>query len=142
MMAVYRVASAVLGAVHRDQRGATAVEFALVFPILLMMMALIMETGQAIWVQNLMQLGCDEAARYAAANPSATTSQITDVAEGMLTITSDTPAFTVTLTAASPTAPAFASCSATYDYPIRIPMVSQGLTTVTMTASTRMAMIQ
>ena len=59
------------GAVH-NERGATAVEFALVAPIFLIFVIGIIDLGRLFFIKNVMQSTVEESARYAMVNPSAT----------------------------------------------------------------------
>ncbi len=62
----------------RDRRGTTALEFALVAPIVLMLLFGIFEFGRLIGDQHALDYGVDAAARYAiVSSGSATTSSIT-----------------------------------------------------------------
>lgn len=66
-----------------DNRGAAAVEFALVgLPLILLLFGTI-ECGQMLWTQNTLQFAVEQAARYAVVNPAATTSQIQSYAASM-----------------------------------------------------------
>ena len=55
------------------QRGATAVEFAVVVPIVLMILFGIIEYGRYFFVRNIMDSAAREAARYAVVNSTAAT---------------------------------------------------------------------
>lgn len=59
------------GAVH-NERGATAVEFALVAPIFLIFVIGIIDLGRLFYIKNIMQSTVEQCARYAMVNPSAT----------------------------------------------------------------------
>ena len=58
------------------ERGATAVEFALVLPALLSFILGSVEFGRAMWVRNTLQYATEEAARYVITNQAATAVQI------------------------------------------------------------------
>lgn len=72
----------ILARLRRCAKGASAVEFALVAPIFLMMVLGMMEIGRALWIKNTMQYAVEEAARYAIINTDATTAQVTSYAAG------------------------------------------------------------
>lgn len=55
---------------RRGERGATAVEFALVAPVFLMFMLGIVDLGRFFWVKSLMEYSVGQTARYAMVNPS------------------------------------------------------------------------
>ncbi|HLO77311.1 MAG TPA: TadE/TadG family type IV pilus assembly protein [Magnetospirillum sp.] len=61
---------------HRDCTGAMAVEFALLLPVLLLMLTGILEFGRAMWIRQDMQFAVEEAARYALANDTASVTAI------------------------------------------------------------------
>lgn len=83
---------------RRAERGATAVEFALVSIVFLMFMLGIIDLGRLFWVKNLMQYGVEQTARYAMVNPTASASALETYAEGQvgnlfsgITFTADEP---------------------------------------------------
>lgn len=55
---------------RRGERGATAVEFALVAPVFLMFMLGIIDLGRLFWVKSLMEYSVGQTARFAMVNPS------------------------------------------------------------------------
>lgn len=61
---------------HRNCSGATAVEFALVLPVLLAVLAGVLEFGRALWLRHDMQFAVEEAARFALANDTASATAI------------------------------------------------------------------
>lgn len=63
----------------RSERGAAMVEFAIVLPILLLLVFGIMDFGLALWRLNNLTAGVREAARFAAARQTVTTGQIDSV---------------------------------------------------------------
>ena len=60
----------------RRRRGISAIEFALVSPILMGALFGTAAFGQAFWLRNALQMAVDDAGRYAMASSSATTAQI------------------------------------------------------------------
>lgn len=69
---------------HHDCVGTTAVEFALLLPVLLMLLMAVLEFGRALWLRQDMQFAVEEAARYALAEDSATASAISAKASSRL----------------------------------------------------------
>lgn len=117
------------------QRGAVAVEFALLLPILLTFLLGIEEFGRAMWTRSMLQFACEEAVRYAIAHSSADAYTITSYAktkvigisgsDGNLTWTVPPPSSTV-------------SVSANYNFTF----IAQGLLpygTITLSASSQSA---
>jgi Flp pilus assembly protein TadG len=82
-----------------DRRGASAAEFAMVLPCLLLLLAGIVEIGRAIWMQSTLSSAVAAAARCASVNanlcgaPAATQSYAASQATGL---NLDASAFTVT----------------------------------------------
>lgn len=60
----------------RDRRGATAVEFALVLPVLLTVLTAVLELGRALWLRQDMQFAVEEAARFALVESAATVTAV------------------------------------------------------------------
>lgn len=73
----------------RGERGATAVEFALVAPVFLLFVLGIIDLGRLFWVKNLMQYGVGETARWVMVHPSELRADVIthadEVVEGMFT---------------------------------------------------------
>ena len=65
-----RAPSRLLAAVLTQCRGASAVEFVLVAPALLLFLFGIIETGRVLWFQNALNYAVQEAARCASVNPT------------------------------------------------------------------------
>jgi Flp pilus assembly protein TadG len=63
-----------------NRRAATAVEFALVSPIFLIMIIGIFEMGRAMWIKSSLQYAVEETTRYAIVNTSATTTELSNYA--------------------------------------------------------------
>jgi Flp pilus assembly protein TadG len=53
-------------AFHKDDRGAAATEFALILPLMLIIMFSIYEAGRVYWAYNIVQTSARDAARYGA----------------------------------------------------------------------------
>ncbi len=67
------------------RRGATAVEFALIFPVFLAFVLGIIEVGRAMWIKGSLQYAVEETTRYAMVNTSVSTSTLETYATTMLT---------------------------------------------------------
>ena len=66
--------------IARDQRGAAAVEFAVVLPVLVVILLGITEFGRLYWARSTMQMAINEAARFAMLDPTADGDEIEDYA--------------------------------------------------------------
>lgn len=64
----------------RDQRGAAAVEFAFLLPVLIVILLAITEFGRLYWARSTMQMAINEAARFAMLDPTASGPEIEDYA--------------------------------------------------------------
>lgn len=56
---------------RRGERGATAVEFALVAPVFLLFVLGIIDLGRLFYIKNIMQYAVEQTARYAMVHPTA-----------------------------------------------------------------------
>jgi len=65
------------GSLLRASAGATAIEFAIVFPVFLVFVLGIVEFGRALWTQTALQSAVETAARCAAVNPTSCTPSVT-----------------------------------------------------------------
>lgn len=101
--------------------GTVAVEFALLAPVLLLMIYGIIETGRGVWVQNAMQLAVEEAARYAMANPDATNAAIITEGRDMLAGL-NAGDFTFTVTTEAGTGISYITVTATHQFNLMFPM--------------------
>jgi Flp pilus assembly protein TadG len=61
---------------RNDRAGAAAVEFAIIFPILLLFLFGIYEFGRLFWIQSSLQFAAEQAGRWAMANSTAGTGAI------------------------------------------------------------------
>jgi Flp pilus assembly protein TadG len=80
------------------ERGAAAVEFALVAPVFLMFVLGIMDVSRLFFIKNLMEYGVEQAARYVMVNPDVTQSALETYADSQvsglftgITFTADAP---------------------------------------------------
>lgn len=121
---------------RRGERGATAVEFALVSVVFLMFVMGIIDLGRLFWVRNLMQYGVEQTARYAMVNPTATAADLETYANGQI----DTMFAGITFTANAPGTDVvdgvnFRTVSASYSFNYIMPFVT--LSDVPLAASIR-----
>jgi Flp pilus assembly protein TadG len=104
----------------RDRSGVSALEFALVAPLFILLLTGIFQTGMGFYANAGLRSGVEAAARYAQIYPRPTDSQITT------TLSSNTfglnPALlsTPTLTHGTSNGQAYVDISATYNYPLNI----------------------
>jgi Flp pilus assembly protein TadG len=85
----------------RDSEGASAVQFALILPLLLLIIFTVYEFGRLYWIQNTLQYATEQTARCIMANPT-----VTSVTGGTCALSNNLPGLTVS----SPTAQK-ASCA-------------------------------
>jgi Flp pilus assembly protein TadG len=117
----------------RDRSGATAVEFALLAPVLFMFLMGILEMGLALWMQNSLDYSVAEAARCAAnsstcgAPSSQTSALVTAYAAGVSGAALDSSVFTYSH-AASPNNACGYQVTASYPLTLAIPFLNYSLT--------------
>jgi len=106
------------------RRGATAVEFALIAPIFLILVFGIFEMSRAMWIKAALQFAVEEAARYAIVNSSATTSTLVTYAQTQFT-NSGLSAVGVTFTATQDTVSSvnYMSVTGSYSFSVLVPIV-------------------
>lgn len=120
----------------RCRKGATAVEFALVAPIFLIMMLGIFEVGRAMWIKAVMQFGLEEATRYALVNTSIATGTLETYAKGRMTGTFVSSAsLTVTASSSISASVTYMQIVATYSFNVLVPIVP--IPTVTLQAKSK-----
>lgn len=110
------------------------VEFAFAAPVLFMLLFGIMQFGQALWIRNSLQYAVFVAGRYAMANASATTSELTqqvDSAASGLTAAS----ITVNVATSTVGTTDYVTITATYPFTFLTNFLPYG--TVTLTAESR-----
>lgn len=124
-------------ALSASRLGATAVEFAIVAPLFLVMVYGVMEVGRAMWIKSTMQFAVEETTRYAMVNTSASTSALVTYAYTKLSgMDSSGITFTATLTSGTPN---FMTVSGTYDFTALVSLVQ--LPDFTLNASSRVPLI-
>ena len=106
----------------KNKRGATAVEFALVAPVVLVMFMASIEVGRAMWIKSSMQYAVEEATRHVMVNTSNCNSTAETYAAAEIVGFDSS---TVTFTATESTSGSFTFCevSATYTYTVIAPLV-------------------
>ena len=130
----------------RAESGASAIEFALVAPILLAMIFGIMDSGRAVFTQAVIHFAAQEAARWAVVHPPASTSA-TDIAlheaaieqevEDHLILISPNNVATVTAIAAPDPATntRTISINVSYNFEWMLPYIDQGFGPIVLTAT-------
>jgi Flp pilus assembly protein TadG len=110
--------------IARDPRGATAVEFAAIAPVLLVFLLGIIELGRALWTQNALHYAVEEAARCASINAvnCGTSSQIQAFAADSSGASFSSSVFTAT------TASCGNQVTASYPMTLNIPFLSYSFT--------------
>jgi len=123
------------GAVQ-NERGATAVEFALVAPIFLIFVIGIIDLGRLFFIKNVMQSTVEQSARYAMVNPSASQAALEAYADARalsmfsgITFAADVPASDVVAGVY------YRTITATYTFSYMTPIVTVG--DVALTAKSR-----
>lgn len=111
---------AIIRKIRRDEKGAAALEMALVFPIFLLFIFGIMEFTRAYWILHTMELSVEDAARYAIVNTSASDSTIVAKAKESL-YGFDSSQFTVTSVSQNSNGVTYKVITASYPFNFIIP---------------------
>ena len=106
--------------IKKNQKGAAALEMALVFPIFLLFVLGIIEFTRAYWILHTMQLGIDEAGRYAMLHTSASDSVIVSTAKANM-YGLDGSQFTVTSASQNINGLSYKVITATYPFNFIVP---------------------
>lgn len=106
--------------INRDEKGAAAIEMALVFPVFLLFIFGIMEFTRAYWVLHTMELSIEEAARYAIVNTSAYDSAIVAKAQENL-YGLDSSQFTITSVSQNVNGVTYKVITASYPFNFVVP---------------------
>jgi Flp pilus assembly protein TadG len=110
--------------VLKSRRGATAVEFAMVAPIFLIMVIGIFELGRAMWIKASMQYAVEETTRYAIVNTSATTSTLATYASTAYSSSGiNITGATFTATQATTSGKTYVTISGSYSFSVIVPLV-------------------
>lgn len=131
---------------HRSERGQSLVEFALILPIFVLVLAGLFDLGRAVFAYNTISNASREAVRVAIVNQTATDLQNEALKQGVslglsptdVTITYADPDGSGTLCPAPYTVGCVASISVQYIYTAATPVISQIIGPFTMTATTEM----
>ncbi|MEQ8665983.1 MAG: pilus assembly protein [Rhodospirillales bacterium] len=108
----------------RSLRGATAVEFALVAPIFLIMVLGCIDVSRALWIKATMQHAVEQTARYAVVNTGASTSDLETFATAEIAAAGFSDAG-VTFTASTDTTGGvqFVTVSASYPFSVGVGLI-------------------
>lgn len=118
------------------KRGASAVEFAMVAPIFLIMSMGVVEMGRAMFIKSALQFAVEETARYAIVTSTATTSDLeTYAATSLSNSGTNVSGATFSVTQEIADSRTYMSIVATYSFTVIIPIVS--LPDMTLNAKSR-----
>jgi len=107
-----------------SRRGATAVEFAMVAPIFIIMVAGVFEMGRAMWIKSSMQYAVEETTRYAIVNTGATTSTLATYASTAYTSSGNSiSGATFAATQTTTSGVTYISVTGSYSFSVIIPLV-------------------
>ncbi|MGQ0663793.1 MAG: TadE/TadG family type IV pilus assembly protein [Pseudomonadota bacterium] len=105
--------------------GAAAAEFALVSPLLILLIVGLIEFGRLFWLQNTMQFVAEEGGRFAAVRTTATMQQVTDFARSRI-FGFDPATVTITATTEMNGAIQFVTVTTTYDFRFIVTLIPGG----------------
>jgi Flp pilus assembly protein TadG len=131
---------------HRSQRGQSLVEFALILPIFVLVLAGLFDLGRAVYAYNTISNASREAVRVAIVNQTATDVQNEALKQGVslglsaadVTTTYADPDGSGTLCLAPYSLGCVATISVQYTYTAATPVISQIIGPFTMSATTEM----
>ncbi|HYD29618.1 MAG TPA: TadE/TadG family type IV pilus assembly protein [Azospirillaceae bacterium] len=123
---------------HRWWSGTSAVEFALVAPVVLILLTGIIETGRLFWIQNTLQYATEEAARWAMVNQAAGEAEMVAYAQSKLTGLNPA-GVAVTASPETVDGTSYVTIQATYQFSYAISLLPGG--SLTLTGSTRVPLI-
>lgn len=106
--------------IRYDEKGAAALEMALVFPVFLLFIFGILEFTRAYWTMHTMDLSIEEAARYAIVNTTATDTSIVAKAKDNL-YGFDSSQFTITSVSQNINGVTYKVITATYPFNFVVP---------------------
>ncbi len=116
------------------RRGATAVEFAIIAPVFLVMVLATVELGRVMWIKGSIQFAVEQTSRYAMVNTSASMSDLQTYAGNQL-LGIDSSQVTFLAQTESADGASFVSITGTYNFSVLIPIVP--LPDVTLNAKSR-----
>jgi Flp pilus assembly protein TadG len=131
---------------HRSQRGQSLVEFALILPIFILVLAGLFDLGRAVFAYNTISNASRESVRVAIVNQTATDVQNEALKQGVslglsaadVTTTYADPDGSGTLCLAPYSLGCVATISVQYTYTAATPVISQIIGPFTMSATTEM----
>ncbi|MBI2707908.1 MAG: pilus assembly protein [Proteobacteria bacterium] len=85
----------------KEERGAAAVEFTLVFPAYLLIVVGIIELGYLLWGYSALEYGASYGARYAFVHPTSSATTIQNAAMGKIGATGSPFSYTATISSTS-----------------------------------------
>lgn len=122
--------------------GAAAVEFALIFPALVLLLYGLMEVARALYSWNSLQLMADEASRWAAVRPAASAADVATVARRFgAGIAPDDLTVTVDTAAAGPAGQRTVDVRLDYAYRLLAPGIARSEPIIVMRARSRMPVL-
>ena len=125
---------------EEKRSGAAAVEFAIILPVLLVIVMGLIDFAMALYTQNTLQFAVERAARYAIVNQSdATTAFESQVTTHLAGILADSDV-TITVTADSADGMEFVTIDAIKPYTFSLPFVSF-LGSITVSGNTRVPLV-
>lgn len=124
-------------AVKSCRLGATAVEFALVFPLFLVMTLGLMEMSRALWIKASMQYAAERTTRFYMVNNGASTADLVTYADGQLDAVGVTYNVTFSANLNTATNPDTMTVTATYSFQAIVPYIPFPDTTLTAQSSVR-----
>ena len=113
-----------------DRGGIAAVEFGLALPVFLLFIFGTIEFSRVLWSQHALGYAAEQAARYAIANPSATTDEVRTYAETQV-MTVDKSAVTVTVVQESLDGISYLTVTVAYPFQALLPFVPLGSLSLT-----------
>lgn len=110
-----------IGRFGRSTRGATAVKFAIVAPVFIMLVTGTIELSRVMWIKATMQFAAEETSRYALVNTSASTDTLVTYATNVVSSYGvDTTDMTFDVTSSASTI----SVQITYTFYSLVPLVA------------------
>lgn len=123
----------------KEEKGTTAVEFALIAIAFLALVFGIFEGGRIFWTLNTMQYAVESGARFTLTNTDATTAEITEVTREAINgipVTNDNPAIMVSFSTVNDVD--FVQIDAIYSFQAVLPFLPSSWTSMDLTARSRL----